>query len=333
MSLNLAALPLLPVRFEARFHHRRAPPWQHAAEVWRGALKHALESCDDSTLARLQAPELQREVAMGARANTRTPGYVLRVAPPESGGRGDPSAQWVYLTFFGHAAELSLRVLLSLLRSATDGIGAGAMHFDLAALQCHGAGGWRDIKLPLRPGDMRHHQWQLQCEMPSLPHGSDALVALHFPQRVRLIEQGARLHEMPPLAVVTRFLVERANRLGRLWGGGVVADESVARVLLDAAASARELVEMSAVRFEDRTLSSSRQGQRVPSAGVRGHFVYELPGEALDALLPLLRLGSWIHVGQQTTVGAGYFRVLTEAPEAVALSQPSDAAAGAAMPI
>lgn len=61
--------------------------------------------------------------------------------------------------------------------------------------------------------------------------------------------------------------------------------------------------------WKDWTRYSSRQRTRMQMGGIVGEFTLDLDG--LEAWWPLVWLGQWIHVGKQTSMGLGQYRLDT----------------------
>lgn len=314
MPLDLSTLPMLALRFRARFA-QAAPEPAHAAEMWRGAIKHALQVDQRPVLEALQAPEAHSHAEGGPQAptNALTPGYVLRVLQPGLDIECEASDQWVCLTLFGRAAMLGLPALHALLRTAQAGIGRDRLEFLLEELQRHGSDGWKPMRIPLRAEALMRQLWRVQAEpIPENSADRHDLLGLQFRRRLVMKERGAPVLERPSLPALVDALCARADRLARVWGEGALMTLQDRAELVQAASSARPVDCGVAPQVQARRMSSSRRGQIVPSVGPTGLFLYALPRAASIRLLPLLRLGAWVHIGQDTTAGAGHYRLLIE---------------------
>lgn len=315
MSAVASHLPLLALRLMAVFP-RPVRGVATAAEMWRGALKSALAGMDHGALKKLQAPERsdpgnEREPSP---THVTTPGYVLRVEPA-SGYEG--SAHWLHVTLFGERAakEHASALLYGVLSAERSGVGRDQLRFLTESLQCRAESGWQSIRAPLRRSEWAGHLWRLPMSHPARTPMETCPVrfALQAPGRLVLREQGRPVLDQPEASLLVQQLLARANRVGRVWCEGEIAATEEVRALEAASGRVYRVVEDSRVHVIDRQLSSRRQGGFVPSPGVGGTFVYEAEPADFSALLPVLRLGQWIHVGQQSTAGMGHYRLLVEA--------------------
>jgi hypothetical protein len=314
MPSTPGALPLLTLRLCARFDGP-APTALHAAEAWRGAIKGALRRHAEDLLDELIRPEAVARNAGAAAAptNQTTPGYVLRVEWDE---RGAPepmrSEQRVRITFFGRAGLFALPVMYALLQDAAEpGIGRRQRPFAMPQLQSFDpAHGWRDLRLAVKAEDMLGHAWTHAYEAPAALRAAERCnVLLRFTTRLVFEVNGQPLAEPPTLQQLVLSLCARCNRLAEVWGTGVAYDAQ-AQKRLAAAAGTAHLEPDSAMRLEQRRLSSGHQRLHYASDGPAGLFLYSLPGAAACELLPLLHLGQWLHVGAQTTAGLGHYELL-----------------------
>ena len=128
---------------------------------------------------------------------------------------------------------------------------------------------------------------------------TEATLHLTSPLRLQSNGQPLRPGEVSPRKLVTSLL-RRITLLFELHcdqpGAG-----SVAAVLTDVAA---KLAHDGDLRWQDWTRYSSRQDREMTLGGVMGRWT--LFGE-LTALLPILWLGQWTHVGKNTTMGLGRY--------------------------
>ncbi len=323
MQLNLQALPLLTLRLRASFE-RCAPAGEHAAELWRGAVKGALQRHAPGALDNLASPERTARTAhpSGLPSNQTTPGYTLRVLPVapavEAGAPADASVadareQWLQLTFFGDASDHSLAILYGLMRDGTGpGVGGRALRFSMQELRAYApASGWYDLRLPVRASDLRAHRWTHVFEpTPDLQRAQTFLVGLRFTSRLVFEVSDVPLAEAPSLYQLTVSLGARCNRLAQVWGQGPIADaDTLAQ--LNAAAAQACIDPDTHIHSAQRRMSSGRQASHYPSNGTRGLLLYRLPAAAARDLLPLLELGQWTHVGAHSTAGQGHYELLT----------------------
>lgn len=314
MPEHTAALPLLTLRLRARFDGP-APTALHAAELWRGAIKGALERHAAELLDELIRPEAHALAAGGGTpapfpSNQTTPGYVLRVEWDDAVSGLAPGDQHVRLTFFGRAGRFALPVLYALLQDeANEGIGSRRRHFAMPRLQAYRPEqGWFDIRLPVAADDMLRHAWAHRLDPPPALRGAETCnVLLRFTTRLAFEVNGVALAEVPTLPQLAHSLAERCNRLAQVWTGGAAFDAAALR-RLEAAAAAARLEPDTALRHEHHRLPSGRgKGRPGRPAGL---FLYSLPAAAAMELLPLLDLGQWLHVGSHTTAGLGHYQLL-----------------------
>jgi hypothetical protein len=315
MTVHTAALPLLTLRLRAHFDGP-APTALHAAELWRGAIKGALERHAPDLLGELIRPEVHAASTDSPRqypTNQTTPGYVLRVEWNGTAPGLMPDEQHVRLTFFGRAGRMALPLLYALQQDESgSGIGSRRRHFAMQKLQAYRPErGWYDIRLPLVADAMLEHGWT---------HEPGPWAALKAAERINLMlrfttslvfeVKGTALTEVPALPHLVGSLAERCNRLAQVWNGSEAFD-AAALLRLEAAASTARLEQDTALRREHHRLPSGRSRHRPGRPA--GLFLYSLPAAAAIELLPLLDLGQWLHVGAHTTAGLGHYQLLVGA--------------------
>lgn len=307
-ALDIEALPLMALRLRLRFE-ARAPDASNAAEMWRGALKHALSSHYPDIFRELHDPEsvARARGEPDVPTNYVTPGYALRVARPGLDVDAEPGEQWLCLTLFGRAHAFAHAVLYGLLKVGAEGVGGHELRFRFDELQRHDGDGWQGVRLPVPGADLRHWLWRLPVNH-GLSAGCDGdrvIVALYFTQR--LVVKHA-LQEPPSLWQIVEWLLDRANQLALRWGEGPVATAELREHLLRLAGQACPVDGAPAARRMHRVLPA----KRIDSSGLVGLMAFRLPHAAAQGLMPLLRLGTWLHVGTQTTIGAGHYRLIAE---------------------
>lgn len=129
-------------------------------------------------------------------------------------------------------------------------------------------------------------------------------VVLHWQTPLRLQHQGAALgaDALTPRTLVAALL-RRTALLFEVHGDKGAPLAEIGAVLT----SATELTdERSQLRWTDWTRYSARQRQEMTLGGVTGPWT--LAGE-LRPVLPWLRLGQWLHVGKNATMGMGRYHL------------------------
>jgi hypothetical protein len=315
MPENMSALSLLTLRLRARFDGP-APTALHAAELWRGAIKGALERHASDLLRELIRPEVHAAAEDKPRhfpTNQTTPGYVLRVEWGSAAPGLAPGEQDVRMTFFGRAGRMALPLLYALQQEeAESGIGSRRRHFAMQKLQAYRPRrGWYDIRLPLVADAMLEHGWTHEPgPWAPLKTAERINLMLRFTTSLVFEVKGTALTEVPALPQLVGSLAERCNRLARVWNGGEAFD-GAELLRLEAAAAAARLEPDTALRHEHHRLPSGRSRHRPGRPA--GLFLYSLPTAAAIELLPLLDLGQWLHVGAHTTAGLGHYQLLVGA--------------------
>ena len=328
-SLALRHLPMLVLRLHCRFADE-APSPAHAGEMWRGVVKEGLRQQSPELLAALFEPERYRasqpasgEPAAPAKTNTLTPGLALRVAQAPDDARNNVNTHHLELSFFGRAAPYAQPLLYGLLAQGEGGIGNSGLRFGIETVESRSAlGQWQAWALPAKASSITALPMVPAIAFNPLPEeggsstsrnaGNDnelQTLALALTSRLRLKVNHNLLRRQPPLALLVERLISRANLLGTLWGDGLVVDTDTAAGLMALAERAAQLPGRQA-NLARRRVSSGRQETDYPGDGLTGVLAYQLPAHAARALLPLLTFGELTHLGDQTTMGSGHFRVL-----------------------
>lgn len=290
------------------------PPF--AGSAWRGLLGHGLRrtvcvtrqptcqgcllvgSCVYSTL--FESPPL--DPADQARYTAVPHPFVLRI-DTEGPLELPPQARFgMGLQLFGPASGHLPYIVHALSRVGERGIGRGYGHFRLERVWqlpapdtdwvcIHDAGGSLDAR-PLSPastwaGGRAPEQAHLRLQTP-----------LRMKRRGDLV--GPREFQ---LREFLRQLLWRLNDLSHHYGtSNRPLDETDLAAAID-----RVSVLRSALHWRDWTRYSSRQDALMQLGGLVGEF--ELGGEGLALLWPLLRLGQWTHLGKATSMGLGQYRI------------------------
>ncbi len=63
------------------------------------------------------------------------------------------------------------------------------------------------------------------------------------------------------------------------------------------------------LRWWDWQRYSARQQTEMNFGGLLGDFELAGPAEVLQQLLPVLKMGEWLHVGKRTTFGLGKYNI------------------------
>ena len=64
--------------------------------------------------------------------------------------------------------------------------------------------------------------------------------------------------------------------------------------------------------WHDLKRFSSTQNEKLPLGGLVGNTTIMGPNKALKTLLPLLQLGEQLHIGKETVMGLGRYRLSTD---------------------
>lgn len=134
---------------------------------------------------------------------------------------------------------------------------------------------------------------------------SDRSLTLDFLTPTRLKHDGRWVNSGPSFQVLVKSLLSRISSLSQFHCGQPL--EADFRGLIDRAAGV-QLVE-SKTQWEDWSRFSGRQQQEVELGGLVGRVAYE---GNLQAYLPLLALGEWVHVGKGTVFGNGQYQIQQE---------------------
>jgi hypothetical protein len=233
--------------------------------------------------------------------------YVIE--PPPFGTRhiaaGD--ALQFSIVLIGHAVDQLNLVSLALQRAAEGGLGRERARGALEVIE------WQDGTAPTEP-------------MPFVPvwQAGDGAIAAHDARITPLHVEAGRAHSRVTLAIHTPMRLQHQGRplgVDALTPRKLVADLLRRITLLaefhagrpalidDAVALVRHAETLSqrpTLRWLDWSRFSSRQRREMTLGGVVGEWVLE--GE-LAPLMPWLRLGQWLHVGKNATMGMGHYRL------------------------
>jgi len=149
-------------------------------------------------------------------------------------------------------------------------------------------------------------EWPLQEALAQAQHsapGSAQTIRLHLHTPLRLQNNGRALKpaELNPRTLLSQLL-RRCNLMLDLHMGVRPAPFDAPALLASVASTIED--ERHALHWQDWRRYSSHQQQDMPLGGVLG--TWALHGE-LAAFLPWLRLGQWLHLGKNATLGMGSF--------------------------
>ncbi len=133
----------------------------------------------------------------------------------------------------------------------------------------------------------------------------DGRLAVRFLTMTRLVAN-ERLQGRPEFALLVRSLLRRVSTLALCYCGYEPAIDYKAVV----SAAERVRLVRDDTRWVDWTRYSARQGSAMRLGGIVGEAVYEGPGDVIQALWPLLALGTYLHVGKNPTFGLGRYEIV-----------------------
>lgn len=224
----------------------------------------------------------------GANGASRTPGYILRPAPPDPDTA--PAVEWISL---GSALACD-SILMDAWKMATQmGLGANRHPFDIrsvVALHPENDG---------RPGQTSAYvpAWTLDKDVSAMALKENTPCTLIFNAPLRLIRKG-RIVSKPALRDIVIGGLRRLRALApesvqsdvnKIWGPSLdIAEQTKARPWRGQ--------RLDLIRW------SARQQTEVELRGVAGSIT--LP-DGPGPLLPLFAALQWIHVGKGATIGLG----------------------------
>lgn len=235
---------------------------------------------------------------MLARADVLPPPYVLDPAPDCEPPQPSNERISVTLRLFGTATRAAAYALLALTRAAADGIGARRTALAPVSVRCAEASSderdWGDGALreaararPLAPP-------------PSMPPA----IELQFmsPLRLRLQNDLVTPDGLGP-AQVFGAAVRRASLIWRFHGPAPIeADFRALQALASRVGWCKR-----EFRWVESARYSTRQKTRMQTGGILGTGIIDLEG--LEPLWPFLWFGQWLHIGKNTTMGFGRYRL------------------------
>lgn len=221
------------------------------------------------------------------------PGKAETIYPPGSSLRFS-------LVLVGRAIDYLPYFVVALRELGNVGLGRGRGRFDLASVRAHSDG--REVSL-YSAGEKRITPRPVAVAGEELHRRAADLagprLALRFLTMTRL-QFGGQLVASPAFHVVVRALVRRVANLAYFHHGWSLDCDF--RELVGAAGEVHLVADET--RWVDWERYSSRQDTRMKLGGIVGRAVYA--GD-FEPFLPLLVLGTYVHVGKNATFGLGRY--------------------------
>lgn len=140
-------------------------------------------------------------------------------------------------------------------------------------------------------------------------------VTLHFHTPLRLQHQGQPLApDQLDARTLLSQLLRRTNLMLDLHLGVRPAPFDAPALLAAVVPTLTE--DRSGLRWHDAPRYSGRQKQEMNLGGVLGAWTLRADAAALAPFLPWLRLGQWLHLGKNATMGLGGYRLQEGRPDA-----------------
>jgi hypothetical protein len=312
-------LPLARYRLTARFSSELRLP-DYAGSLLRGVFGAALRrsacmtglpDCRSCSLWRTcPYPALfetpPRPTQLAQRFSQVPNPYVIE--PPAAGLRRVPAGEplaWHLLLFGADALRQLPLVVHAWQRSLRHGWGPDGARAqgELLAVEAVAADGRADPAWDAVAGRVLPHDaaWRLPPPEPC----SALTLHLHTPLRLQHEGRALGVRELSPRVLVAHLL--RRVRLVLELHLGVPAPPFDLPALLAVADTLRD--DRSGLCWQDWVRYSSRQQQEMTLGGVIGPW--RLEGD-LGPLLPWLRLGQWLHMGKNATMGLGGYSVAAD---------------------
>ena len=206
------------------------------------------------------------------------------------------------ITLLGEAANILPWVVLALDHAGALGFGGDRATFRLAGIEQEsspGNGGWHEIDRHALP------QFGTDNAVLTPPPSAPDHVTVHLQTPLRLKHHGKLVRAAGfEMAIFLRALRLRLRELRRLYASSV--ESPLLPEIPDDAEAA--LIDCR-VTWQDWTRWSNRQKTRMQLGGLVGEIDVDL--SLLEDWWPLLWQGQWLHVGKQTSMGLGQYRLLT----------------------
>ena len=287
------------------------PPY--AGSTLRGGFGHAFRKmvctqgpidCRDCTLkAVCPYPYIFETAPFEGATQLRTYGDVPRpfvIDPLDTRGEYRQGESFVFrLTLIGRAIDYLPYFLVSFRELGEIGIGKGRGRFQLTQVLTDGEESIYD-------GDtqMVHNRNNalsfdaIQQEAESLPNDT---LTVHLLTPARITHEG-QITDKLPFHLFWRRLLGRISALAYFHCGESLALDF--KGLIAQAETVRTV--QTGLRWHDWTRYSSRQNQKMQLGGLIGSVTYA--GD-LEAFLPFVALGAFLHVGKNATFGLGKYKV------------------------
>jgi hypothetical protein len=320
-------LPIARYRFTARFTDDLRLP-AYAGSLLRGVFGAALRRtacmtglpvCSECPLWRTCAYpavfETPPQPTQFAQRFTQVPNPYVVEPPASTDGRqvlsaGEPLVWHMVLAGEATLGRLAL-VVHAWQRALDQGLGTERVPGALLSVDLVGETG---VLVPVFEADTARvlpHEAVLALA----PQGADtgtAEVTLHFHTPLRLQHQGQVLHpgQLDARTLLSQML-RRTNLMLDLHLGVRPAPFDASALL--AAVLPTLTDDRRALRWRDWPRYSGRQQQEMNLGGVMGAWTLRADREVLGPFLPWLRLGQWLHLGKNATMGLGGYQLQVHA--------------------
>ncbi len=316
-AADLASLfpHLLRLRVTVVLQDAFRPP-SFPGSLWRGVLGHGLRralcvtgaprcggclleaSCFYSRFFESPAPD-----GALARRYSHTPHpWVLEVTPEERPRQRAAGERLSFgLLVLGESVRQLPYLVHALQQAGRRGLGRAHVPFEIAVIEREtvlGSGRWQAVYHP--GGSVERDAGTAWPALPAAPPRA----VLHLATPLRMKRYGDLVGPAEfDLPLLLRALRERITTLHGLYG----ERRAAAPVLPDPADTPPQAPGGQRLRWFDWTRFSSRQRTRMRMGGLTGAL--ELDTAALADWWPWLWAGQWLHVGKQTAMGLGRYRL------------------------
>ena len=320
---TVPTLPLARYRFTFRLEQPLALPdyagsllrGQLGAELRRAACLTRAPVCDGCPLrtgcAYAQVFEAPAPEGHTLQAFSHIPNpYVVEPPPPGTRTYDAGERLQCTLVLFGNALR-HLPLLFQAMRNMLEqrGLGRTRSKGRLERIEHHAPDS--GLCPPIwQPGDttLARHDTRFLLAPPAAPNGAGPTperITLHFTTPLRLQHQGrpVRCDALTPRKLAADLL-RRITLMAEFHAGNPALNINVPALV----AHADTLQHRKQLQWHDWTRYSSRQQQAMTLGGAMGQW--QLQGD-LAPLLPWLRLGQWLHVGKNATMGLGRYHLAT----------------------
>ncbi|GIX21714.1 MAG: CRISPR-associated protein Cas6 [Gammaproteobacteria bacterium] len=204
------------------------------------------------------------------------------------------------MVLIGEALDKLDTIIAAWRTALSSALGADAGQAELEQVAFVPADG---IAVTVAGRDPRIHPHDATLTIPSFPEDRDVTLSLLTPLRIRHQGRIIGVQGFQP-GLFWRHLIRRVTmQVNRQHPETWTLDDIHAlNALADRVKTGRI-----ALMWEDPWRHSTRQGRRIPLGGVVGRLSFSAVPRAL---LPILYLGQWLHVGKETAFGLGHYRWL-----------------------